>query len=80
MNRRIVRLKPEYAEPGDDDALYEVVEDNGDRVAIRPVRWPWPIVPIEGVAATMVEEVPEPSEGRAGAGRNGHSVNDTRGS
>lgn len=56
--RRLVRLRPEHAGPGETAILYEIVEDNGDRVAIRPAEWPWPIAPIEVVSADMIEEVP----------------------
>jgi hypothetical protein len=53
----LVRLRPEYTDPGETELLHEVVEDSGERVAIRPVEWPWPIKPIEVVGREMVEEV-----------------------
>ena len=51
-----MRLRPPYAEPGEEETPYEIVEDNGDSVTTRPVVWPWRIVPNEAVGADMIEE------------------------
>ena len=51
-----VRIKLEWRDDPADATVYSVIEDNGDRLLIRPVEWAHgDIVPVELVRRDMVE-------------------------
>ena len=56
-----VKIKPEYCDnPEEEDRIvHEVIEDNGDRLLIRPINCceNWTIKPTEKVEKYMVEVV-----------------------
>ena len=52
-----VFVKPEFRDPGEPFEIYDVIEDNGDRLMIAPESWAWQIRPVSVVASYMVQEV-----------------------
>lgn len=50
------RIKPEYCESKEESKLiFEVLEDNKDRCLIRPVKYPYSLVPTERIKKEYLE-------------------------
>jgi hypothetical protein len=53
----LVKFKAEHATADELDRAYVVVEDNGDRLLVRPLNCALPIVPTELVRRAHVETI-----------------------
>lgn len=56
MNK-IYKIKKEYCEEGEENILYKIVEQRGERVLISPIKSNMAIIPIETVKYEYLREV-----------------------
>jgi len=54
---KTVKIKPEFLNENEEQIEYKVIENNGDRLLISPIKWEHgDIVPTESVRDYMLEE------------------------
>lgn len=54
---KYVTILPKWLMQGEEQVIYEVIEDREDRLLISPISWKYAIRPKELVSVDMVEQI-----------------------